>query len=172
MTLTLTKVVELGANLNPAERNLLSIAFKNSLNPKRIALRTFKSLLNKEEARKSKNASMLRQYKAKLIGQVLEECEKLVKILDDKLIIQADSKEGRIFYLKMRGDYYRYMAEADEVARRDYSEQSSEAYKHAFDESLEGLPSTHPIRLGLALNYSVYFYEICGDAAKACKLSK
>lgn len=34
------------------------------------------------------------------------------------------------------------------------------------------LPSTHPIRLGLFLNYSVFHYELCNDPAKACKLAK
>ncbi len=34
------------------------------------------------------------------------------------------------------------------------------------------MPPTHPIRLGLALNYSVFHYEIAGEAEKACELAK
>ena len=31
---------------------------------------------------------------------------------------------------------------------------------------------THPIRLGLALNSSVFYYEIMNDPDEACKLAK
>jgi 14-3-3 protein epsilon len=34
------------------------------------------------------------------------------------------------------------------------------------------LAPTHPIRLGLALNYSVFNYEILGSPDRACQLAK
>ena len=45
------------------------------------------------------------------------------------------------------------------------------AYKEASEEATK-LASTHPIRLGLALNHSVFHYEIRNDSAKACELAK
>ena len=36
----------------------------------------------------------------------------------------------------------------------------------------KNLPTTHPIRLGLALNFSVFYYEIMNDHEKACSLAK
>ena len=50
-------------------------------------------------------------------------------------------------------------------------EKSEEAYKKAYEDA-DGLAPTHPIRLGLALNYSVFYYEIQSAPDKACQLAK
>lgn len=42
----------------------------------------------------------------------------------------------------------------------------------AFDISVVEMAPTHPIRLGLALNYSVFHYEINGSPQDACTLAK
>ena len=49
---------------------------------------------------------------------------------------------------------------------------SEEAYQKASAASKEHLPSTHPIRLGLALNFSVFYYEIAEKPEKACEFAK
>lgn len=46
------------------------------------------------------------------------------------------------------------------------------AYKSANTEADEGLEATHPIRLGLALNFSVFYYEILNSPDRACRLAK
>jgi 14-3-3 protein epsilon len=46
------------------------------------------------------------------------------------------------------------------------------AYGAASDIANSELKTTNPIRLGLALNYSVFFYEVLNDPAKACTLAK
>lgn len=51
-------------------------------------------------------------------------------------------------------------------------EKSQSAYQSAFDRAKENLPPTHPIRLGLALNFSVFYYEILSTPEKACHLAK
>lgn len=71
-----------------------------------------------------------------------------------------------------QADYYRYLAEfttADD--RKTASENSLSAYKVASDVAAE-LPPTHPIRLGLALNFSVFYYEILNAPERACHLAK
>ncbi|XP_048452461.1 14-3-3 protein zeta-like [Rhincodon typus] len=73
----------------------------------------------------------------------------------------------------MKGDYYRYLAEVASGDQRDGTIKSSQnAYQSAFEISKVGLPSTHPIRLGLALNFSVFFYEILNSPDCACDLAK
>ena len=50
--------------------------------------------------------------------------------------------------------------------------ESENAYKTAYEMSGKNMSPTHPIRLGLALNYSVFFYEIKDNSQKACELMK
>jgi len=60
----------------------------------------------------------------------------------------------------MKGDYYRYLGEfLTGDKRKSVIQQAQESYKIATTEA-ELLKSSHPIRLGLALNYSVFYYEI------------
>jgi hypothetical protein len=75
----------------------------------------------------------------------------------------------------MAGDYYRYLAEGaeeEENGKESNSKKAAEFYKRAFGIAKEALEATHPIRLGLALNYSVCHYEILKDKNKACELAK
>lgn len=73
----------------------------------------------------------------------------------------------------MKGDYFRYLAEvALGEDRADIMKNSQESYKNAFDIATNEMPPTHPIRLGLALNYSVFYYEILNDPEQACTLAK
>ena len=69
----------------------------------------------------------------------------------------------QVFYMKMKGDYYRYLAEvADEAQRKAQVQKSKDAYTEATTTADEKLSATHPVRLGLALNFSVFHYEIEG----------
>lgn len=77
------------------------------------------------------------------------------------------------FFSGRKGDYLRYLAEfAVEERRKDVSASANDAYMTASTVASEQLSPTHPIRLGLALNYSVFFYEILNSPEKACNLAK
>uniref|UniRef100_A0A6Q2Z8C3 14-3-3 domain-containing protein n=1 Tax=Esox lucius TaxID=8010 RepID=A0A6Q2Z8C3_ESOLU len=106
-------------------------------------------------------------------GGELEICNDVLELLTKYLIENSTNAESKVFYLKMKGDYYRYLAEVasgdDKTATIDNSQ---EAYQQAFDISKKEMDPTHPIRLGLALNFSVFFYEILNSPEKACSLAK
>jgi len=73
----------------------------------------------------------------------------------------------------MKGDYYRYLAEFQSGEDRQKSADASlDAYKTASEVANGGLAPTHPIRLGLALNFSVFYYEILNSPDRACHLAK
>lgn len=78
-----------------------------------------------------------------------------------------------IFQFFRKGDYLRYKAEFTVgEERKEAAENSLVAYKTASDKARSELPTTHAIRLGLALNFSVFYYEILNSPDRACRLAK
>merc|ERR1711879_78217 len=93
--------------------------------------------------------------------------------LDGSLITKASSGESKVFYQKMKADYYRYIAEfSDGDAKTKASENARLAYEEAHKVAEKDLAVTHPIRLGLALNFSVFQYEVLGNPDEACKMAR
>jgi tetratricopeptide (TPR) repeat protein len=154
--------------LTVEERNLLSVAYKNVIGTRRASWRT----LNAEV--ESKNDVLIAEYKTQVEKELKKTCEDVLQLLENTLVKQADKDvdngEPKVFYLKMTGDYYRYLAES--VTDKQHDEKAAEYYKQAYELAQEKLKPTHPIRLGLALNYSVCFYEILKDKKAACDLAK
>ena len=73
----------------------------------------------------------------------------------------------------MKGDYYRYIAEyAVADKRKAAAEKAHSSYKDAYQIAQSQLPMTHPVKLGLALNFSVFYYEILQEPEKACKMAR
>jgi len=69
----------------------------------------------------------------------------------------------------MVGDYYRYMAENAKGAALDsVKTKALQAYKDAMGISL---PACNPIKLGLALNFSVFYYEAMKQPKEAVDLA-
>jgi hypothetical protein len=89
------------------------------------------------------------------------------------LIRKCQGKENQVFFKKMRGDYYRYRCEyANKADRKKYIEKAQDAYAEAEREAMSNMKSTHPIKLGLALNFSVFYYEILSSPDIACDKAK
>merc|ERR1712014_209638 len=73
----------------------------------------------------------------------------------------------------MKGDYYRYIAEfTSGDAKTNAADDAKVAYDEATTFAGKGLAVTHPIRLGLALNYSVFQYEVLNNPEEACKMAR
>lgn len=160
------------ADLNVEERNLLSVAYKNVVGSRRASWRT----LNLDEHKNNASITLFRTQVEKELSSI---CEQVLALLKDKLVPaakKASDVEAQVFYLKMAGDYYRYFAEFQPTA--NHGVVAKENYQEAFDlasgekDGNEGLAPTHPIRLGLALNFSVCYYEILKEPEQACTLAK
>lgn len=170
-----TLVVRCGGELTLEERNLLSVAYKNVIGARRASWRIVSSIEQKEESRGNEDhVSTIRSYRSKIESELSSICDGILKLLDTKLIPAATSAaDSKVFYLKMKGDYHRYLAEFKTGSdRKEAAESTLSAYKSAQDIANAELPPTHPIRLGLALNFSVFYYEILNSPDRACNLAK
>jgi 14-3-3 protein epsilon len=169
----MNKVVEANADLSVEERNLLSVAYKNTIGSRRTAWRALSSIEKKEEQKGSKNLPLLKGYKAKIEGELNKYCNEILSLIDNQLIQKASNNEAKVFYHKMKGDYFRYISEYTSGADHDKAGKNAhDAYKAATEVAETHLKTTHPIRLGLALNYSVFYYEVKNDPGFACQLAK
>jgi 14-3-3 protein epsilon len=169
------KVAGPDVELTVEERNLLSVAYKNVIGAQRSAWRIISSIEQKEESKNAEGNKLeiTKQYRLKIELELKTICKDVLEVLDKFLIPAAASGESKVFYHKMKGDYYRYLAEfATGADRKEAAESSLVAYKAASDIALAELAPTHPIRLGLALNFSVFYYEILNAPDRACQLAK
>jgi len=174
MVAAMKNVAQLNVELTVEERNLLSVAYKNVVGARRASWRIISSIEQKEKSKENEaNVNRIRSYGKKVEKELSDICHDVLNVLDNHLIKSSTSEESKVFYYKMKGDYYRYMAEfSSEEDRKAAAENSLQAYQQASKIASEALPPTHPIRLGLALNFSVFYYEILNEPDKACELAK
>ena len=182
------------------ERNLLSIAYKHVTGTLRTSWRTVEGIEKQETTNgraTQREQALIRRQREKIELELADACKDLLDLLDRQLVPAAEPGEERVFYLKMhvpllfppsvsflivsarawtwnrQGDYYRYLAE---FARRQERERAAqlalEAYKASYKHAFSTLPTWHPTRLGVALNFSVYFHDVCGSPDRACHLAK
>merc|ERR1719483_578730 len=156
--------------LTVEERNLLSVAYKNVIGSRRASWRITTSIEQKGDADK---LTIIRDYKSKIENELIDICNDILGIIDESLIPNSTSEEAKVFYYKMKGDYHRYLSEFQTGDARKASASSAlDAYTAASGIASSDLPPTHPIRLGLALNFSVFYYEILNSPDKACQIAK
>lgn len=132
MAQSMKKVTELGAELSNEERNLLSVAYKNVVGARRSSWRVISSIEQKTEGSEKKQ-QMAKEYREKVEKELRDICQDVLvssshlilcpswlfrffivsfqNLLDKFLIPKAGNPESKVFYLKMKGDYYRYLAE-------------------------------------------------------------
>merc|ERR1712051_964872 len=119
------------------------------------------------------HAGWAKEYCTKVEKELQKICDTILGLLEQNLIPKASTGESKVFYQKMKADYYRYIAEftkADKKAKA--AESARQAYEEASKVAEKDLAVTHPIRLGLALNYSVFQYEVLSNPDEACKMAR
>ena len=74
-----------------------------------------------------------RRYRRKVEGEIDDICQEILGLLTDTLVPACGGDdEATVFYLKMKGDYLRYLAEVTEKEKRTQSaDMACDAYNKA-----------------------------------------
>ena len=171
MVVFMRKIVKINSELSIEERNLLSVAYKNFIGSRRTSWRIASSIESKERERGNNDSlPLIQMYRKQFEMEIGAVCDDIIQLLETYLIPAATGGEAKAFFLKMKGDYHRYYAET--AAGDEQKNKAFEAYNKALEIANGTLASTHPIRLGLVLNFSVFYYEILKQTQKGLALAK
>jgi len=154
-------------DLDERELNLLSVSFKNVVAGLRRARTIVKSIEDSEND--AARATLAKTYREKIESEMREVCLDAVRLLENRMNGRAHAIGGRVFALKMVGDYWRYLCEIDDIEARKNAE---DAYRAGIELAAQHLPVCHPVRLGLHLNYSVFHFEILNRREAACVMAE
>merc|ERR1712110_191084 len=112
MVASMKAVASLDVELTVEERNLLSVSYKNVIGARRASWRIVSSIEQKEESKgNTSNVEKIQEYRKTVEKELNNLCGDIVALLDEHLISSASSSESKVFFHKMKGDYYRYLAE-------------------------------------------------------------
>ena len=79
------EVVQLGGDLSEEERNLLSVAYKNSVGSRRSAWRALSSIEERQSGETDKQ-KLIADYRSKVEGELDNFCYDILKLIDDHLV--------------------------------------------------------------------------------------
>ena len=165
----INKFIELDPKLSKEERNILGSGYKNIISDKRNSLRTINSL----EKKNIFQNIFIKEIKEKIEKELSIILIEIQKILDKHLIPNAIDVENKIFYLKLKADFLRYKCEISYGKELEENIVKTEKiYKEATDMANKELNINNSTRLGLALNYSVFYYEIKKAKEEAINIAK
>lgn len=160
--------------LNSDERMCFSNVFKNLLLIKRNSLRYLDSLIRKEfKLKNTDNVNNLQEIIDKVEEEITSLVNLMLDILDEMLIPNSKKPEAQVFYMKLKADYHRYKAEYMKGEEKELAvDLAEQAYNEAYMMSEENLPITSLVRIGLAINFSVFYYEEKGLLDEAIMISR
>ena len=157
-------------DLTKDEKDIFYKSFKYIINSKRGAWQSTNYLEEKEI--NEERITIIKNYKDILEKEIFEICKNVINLINNFLITKTILDESKMFFMKMKGDYYRYLCEFKALTEnKNYADESEKNYKNAIELS-QNISWINPIKLGLYLNYSVFFYETKKDHKKAIQIAK
>lgn len=125
-------IKEKGSALSTDERNLLSVAFKNLVSQQRTAIRTIAAI--EQNQKYAKYSEAMGQYKKKIEEELYRNCDEIISIIKSDVLASAGDSDAKAFFLKMIGDYCRYIAESAKGERLEKTKQDAlKSYSDACD---------------------------------------
>lgn len=155
--------------LTPEDEATVSVVTKARVDQLRRARRITSVVEEREENKGKVNRVIaLRGFKSKVEEELAGLLTTYIRNIDSAFLKHPTSEPSKILFLKMKADFCRYLAEIQRMP----AEKVQEAYVQAYDAARASLGAAHPLRTGIALNYSVFYYEIVGNKDTAVQIAK
>ena len=158
-------------DLTKEEKNIFYNSNKYIINSKRCSLRSTHLIEEKEKKHSSQYIPIVTNFKNILESEIIDVCKNIINLINNYLLKKTITDESKIFYLKMKGDYCRYLCEISPNENQNYIEECEKSYKDATDLA-QNFPWTNAIKLGLSLNFCVFYYDIKKNSTQAVKIAK
>jgi len=165
----------LDEEMEQTERQLLSLVLKQKLQALRVA---FQSALQSERKESNEERKKIaKEYRMKLQEEFCKFCHDTISVVERNIDTSISSSVStRMFWLKLLGDYWRYLAEVDRelgIRINIASNAAESAYRAAIElAGSAGVPIADAVRLGAYLNYSVLLFEVLEDQQGAMKMCR
>ncbi|KAF0720216.1 Aste57867_485 [Aphanomyces stellatus] len=167
-----TVAIDYDQELSTEENNLLVVAYKNEVGPRRAAWRVLHSIQTHVSESDDHRLKTIQLYRHKIESEIADLCDDVLVTIDKHLLPKATTSDAQAYYHKMKGDYYRYWAE---IQTGDAHTHTAKLARTSYDQAsqlMAKLAPTHPLRLGHALNYAVFLYEIENSHDRAVTVAK
>ena len=173
MVSSINKFIEMNPKLTKDEKNIVAAGYKNILTDKRASWRLLNSMEKKETKKKSAQVPHIKEIKSHIETEMKKQIEDVKNVIDKYLLPNAQDPESKVFYLRLKADHIRYLCEV--TKDKEYAkaiEDTEKVYKEAYEIANKELPVINNARIGLCLNFSVFYYEVKGDKKEGCKIAK
>jgi hypothetical protein len=155
--------------LTPEDEATVSVVTKARIDQLRRARRILLAVEEREENKgRMARVTALHRLKERVETDLSALLTQYIGSIDSAFLVRPTSEASRVLFLKMKADYSRYLAEIGRMP----SQQVQAAYVTAYDIARSTLGAAHPLRTGIALNYSVFHFEIAGSKDAAFQIAK
>ncbi|KAL0916029.1 hypothetical protein M5K25_013509 [Dendrobium thyrsiflorum] len=152
-------------DLSPKERCLLGAAFKNFVIHPRNSLSL--ATVSTGSWLKSFKRSLAASYLLTSKTEISSACAEIVQLIDRRLLPAAISKESKVYYLTLKGDFSWYLAEVKGAFDGMVDEGvANSAYCDAWEMAVD-LDLMNPHRLALEFSLAEHLFEFLNSPKEA-----
>lgn len=156
------ELIRYNPRLSKTQRELFSNACRRSISSARNSIQIInEDIISYEKKGDLDTVNQLEDIQKSLKAEITKACNNIIETLDLCLLPVASETQSIVFYNKIKGDYYRYLAE---ITPNDdtNSSRARASYEMAMKSVGDNIKMADPIYLGLILNFCVFQYEILG----------
>jgi len=163
-------IVNKNEDLTAEERNLFAISYKHIISASRASLTKINEIfLEEKEKNDTSSVGLIEKLKSSLENELKDGCLKMIELLDKHLIKNASSPDSKVFFYKLKGDYYRYLCYFFS-SNEKYLDNAMMSYKQS-TQYADVLSCINPIKIDLILSFSVFYYDILKKPEEAISIA-